>query len=216
MTDRQQQNVRYWNDFYDELESRGSHLQFRTSREEYYIKSEIERNCGVDYRMMVRKVIRPRPGEISVEFCIIGGTNARTFFDALMEQQAEIEEEFGESLEWREKGPRGDRRLRLTKADVNPDDETDWPNQHEWLATKLEKFNEVFRPRIMALNAGDWQPPEDIDTEEESFVEETEALQEQLIREFAETRDVLKSVVEEIRGVREDLRIVRTLLGDIV
>ena len=68
----------------------------------------------------------------------------------------------------------------------------------------------------MALNAGDWQPPEDIDTAEESFVEETEALQEQLIREFAETRDMLKSVVEEIRGVREDLKIVRKLLGEII
>ena len=107
---------------------------------------------------MVRQVIRLRPREISVEFCIIGGPNARTFFDALMEQQAEIEEEFeefGESLEWREKGPRGDRRLRLIKADVNPADETDWPNQHDWLATKLEKFNDVFRRRIVALNAGD-------------------------------------------------------------
>ena len=154
MTHRQQQNVRYWNDFCDELEARGSHLQFQISRKEYYIKSEIERNCGVNYRMMVRQVIKPRPGEISVEFCIIGGPNTRTFFDALMEQQAEIEEKFGESLEWREKGPRGDRRLRLIKADVNPADETDWPNQHEWLAIKLEKFNDVFRRRIVALNAG--------------------------------------------------------------
>lgn len=216
MTDRRRQNVRYWTDFCDELESRGSRLQFCTSRREYYIKSEIERNCGVDYRMMVRQVIKTIPGEISVEFCIIGGPNARTFFDALMEQQAEIEEEFGESLEWREKGPRGDRRLCLKKADVNPAAERDWPNQHEWLVTKLEKFNKVFRPRITALNAADCQPPEDIDTEEESFIEETEALQEQLTREFAETRDVLKSVVEEIRGVREDLKKVRTLLGDIV
>ena len=31
------------------------------------------------------------------------------------------------------------------------------------------------------------------------------ALQEQLTREFVETRDVIKSVVEEIRSVREDL-----------
>ena len=152
MTHRQQQNVRYWNGFSDELKSRGSHLQFQTPRTEYYIKSKIEKNCGVNYRMMVRQVIKPRPGEISVEFCIIRGPNARTFFDALMEQQAEIEEEFCESLEWREKGPRGDRRLRLIKADVNPADETDWPNQHEWLATKLEKFNDVFHRRIVALN----------------------------------------------------------------
>ena len=165
--------------------------------------------------MMVRKVIKPRHGELSVEFCM-KGTNAITFFHALMEQQAKIEEEFGESLEWQEKGPRGEQRLRLKKADVNPADERDWPNQHKWLATKLEKFNKVFRPRIMALNAGNLQPPEEINPEEESFVEETKALQEQLTREFAETRDVLKSVVEEIRGVREDLKRVRALLGDIV
>ena len=151
MTYRERQNVRYWNDFCDELNSRGSHLQFRTSRREYYIKSEIEENCGVKYRMMVRKVIRTIPGEISVEFCITGGPNARTFFDALMVQQAGIEEEFCELLEWRERGPRGDRRLRLIKADVDPADETDWSSQHEWLADKLERFNEVFRPRIMEL-----------------------------------------------------------------
>ena len=84
------------------------------------------------------------------------GSNAITFFDALMEQQAEIEEEFGESLKWWGEVHRGEQRLGIKKADVDPADETDWPNQHEWLATKLEKFNEVFRPRIMALNAADW------------------------------------------------------------
>jgi uncharacterized coiled-coil DUF342 family protein len=40
------------------------------------------------------------------------------------------------------------------------------------------------------------------------------ALQEQLTREFVETRDVIKSVVEEIRSVREDLKSVRRVLGE--
>ena len=56
----------------------------------------------------------------------------------------------------------------------------------------------------------------DMTTDITPMVEEMKALQEQLTCEFVETRDVLKSVVEEIRGVREDLKIVRTLLGDIV
>ena len=213
MTDREKQNVRYWNDFCDELKSRGSQFQFQfpTYREAHYIKFRIEKKCGV----MVRQVIKPKPGELSVVF-YIQGSNAITFFDALKEQQAEIEKEFGESLEWWGNIRSGEQRLGLIKVDVNPADETDWPNQHEWLATKLEKVNEVFRPRIVALDAGDWYPLEKINTEEESFVEEMKALQGQLTREFAETRDVLKSVVEEIRGVREDLKIVRTLLGDIV
>ena len=212
MTDREKQNVRYWNDFCDELESRGSHLQSQTCRKKCYIKFRIEKNCGV----MVRQVIEPKPGELSVVF-YMRGSNAKTFFHALKEQQAEIDKKFGESLEWEWRGNmrRGQQRLGLIKTDVNPADETDWPNQHEWLATKLEKFNEVFRPCIAAFNAGDWQPLEEVNTEEEAFVEEMKALREQLTHEFAETRDVLKSVVEEIRGVREDLKIVRTLLGGI-
>ena len=40
------------------------------------------------------------------------------------------------------------------------------------------------------------------------------ALQEQLTREIVETRDVIKSVVEEIRSVREDLKSVRRVLGE--
>ena len=33
-----------------------------------------------------------------------------------------------------------------------------WPNQHAWLASKLVKFNKVFRPRIMTLSAADYDP----------------------------------------------------------
>ena len=210
MTDREKQNVRYWNDFCDELKSRGSKFQFPTYREAHYIEFGIGERCGV----MVRQVIKPKPGEISIVF-YMRGSNAMTFFDALKEQQATIDQEFGESLQWWGEVHRGEQRLGLIKTDVNPADETDWQNQHKWLATKLEKFNKVFRPRIMALNAGDLQPPEEIDPGEEYFVEETKALQEQLTREFAETRDLLKSVVEEIQGVREDLKIVIRLIGGI-
>jgi hypothetical protein len=33
----------------------------------------------------------------------------------------------------------------------------DWPNQHEWLRTNLEKFHAVFAPRVKKLDAADWQ-----------------------------------------------------------
>ena len=73
---------------------------------------------------MVRQVIKPIPGELSVVF-YIGGPNAKTFFDALKEQQAKIDKEFGESLEWEWRGNirRGQQRLGLIKPDVKPADE---------------------------------------------------------------------------------------------
>jgi len=48
--------------------------------------------------------------------------------------------------------------ISLHKGDTDPGDEADWPNQHKWLACKLEKFDQVFCPRIRELNADDWQP----------------------------------------------------------
>ena len=48
------------------------------------------------------------------------------------------------------------------------------------------------------------------------IVEELKALREQLARESAETRDLLKSVIEEIRSVRGDLEVIRRLSGDII
>ena len=47
------------------------------------------------------------------------------------------------------------------------------------------------------------------------IVKEMKALQKQLTREFAETRDLPKSVIEEIRSVGGDLEVIRKLSGDI-
>ena len=86
------------------------------------------------------------------------GPNAEAHFNLLIVDQAEIEDEIGElgedeQLEWREES----NAVVLTKRNANPTDETDWPNQHAWLAEKLELFDKVFRQRIQALNAEDWQ-----------------------------------------------------------
>ena len=85
------------------------------------------------------------------------GQNAEAHFHLLNEQRENLESEFGVPLEWSEK----ERWVYLLKQDTDPTDETDWPNQHEWLASKLELFDKVFSPRIKVLNAADWEPPED-------------------------------------------------------
>ena len=95
----------------------------------------------------------------------MSGQDGPAHFHLLKRQSEEIVKELGETPKWR-KYPRPDRNLNivyLDKSNVDVPDETDWPNQHAWLASKLEKFNEVFRPRIMTLNAADWEPLEDED-----------------------------------------------------
>ena len=95
----------------------------------------------------------------------MGGSDAEAHFYLLKEKQQEIENEFGESLKWEERPTNKEKYISFSKSGTDPTDKTDWPNQHKWLATKIEKFNEVFRPRIKALNAADWEPPEYEDDE---------------------------------------------------
>ena len=80
-------------------------------------------------------------------------------FYILEKQRQEIEQEFCESLEWEKLPQRRDSRISLRKDIIDPTDESDWQNQHEWVISKLEKFhkkfNEVFLPRIQELNTSD-------------------------------------------------------------
>lgn len=83
----------------------------------------------------------------------IGGQNAMTHFHLLKQQQAEIEREFAEPLEWEERPQHASSRIFLRNTNTDPTDETDWCNQHEWLASKLELFDKVFGPRLKVLSA---------------------------------------------------------------
>lgn len=84
------------------------------------------------------------------------GNNAKAHYHLLKEQQKEMHNEFGETLEWYELPERESSRICLNKGDTDPLDEDDWFQQYEWFTAKLERFNQVFRERIRGLDAADW------------------------------------------------------------
>jgi hypothetical protein len=86
------------------------------------------------------------------------GTNAKAFFGLLGEHAGAIEKELGYPLSWEEL--QASSRIAVYLDDVDPDDETDWPRQHEWLAEHLNEFHRVFSPRIESLDPDDWQSEE--------------------------------------------------------
>jgi len=43
--------------------------------------------------------------------------------------------------------------------DLDPEDESDWPRQHQWLAERLNDFHRVFSQRVRALDL-ETQPDE--------------------------------------------------------
>ena len=99
--------------------------------------------------MRARQVIKSKYGPTAITVGIILKGRAQTYFHSLEEQKEEIKSQFGEPLEWFA-GYKTEKHVAL-RTEADPGDENDWPRQHEWLATKLEKLNEVFRPRIERL-----------------------------------------------------------------
>ena len=102
------------------------------------------------------------------------GENAEAYFYLLKEDKQNIEAAFGKKLEWEELPQRKFCAVSLHKGKTDPQDEDDWQNQHEWMASKLTKFDKVFRELLRELDPADWKPREDSEEVEELPKDEDE------------------------------------------
>ena len=147
MSEREKQSIRYWTQFSDHLRQRGSQLYPLAPMKSDY-KHYRDFQIGIP-NFAIRAVQRLKEG-IGAVF-IIKGRAATTYYNALMEQQAEIHSECGEPLSWY--AVESEKRIAFSKVDANPIDERDWQNQHQWLANKFETLDKVFRPRTESLKS---------------------------------------------------------------
>ena len=67
-----------------------------------------------------------------------------------------IEKEIGEKLEWSNAEGVKHCKLLIRRGSTDLDNREAWPEYIEWLTDRLERFHEVFQPRILALKL----PPE--------------------------------------------------------
>lgn len=100
-------------------------------------------------------MIRPKR-QIRSELYISGDT-AKAFFHLLQDQKEAIEQELGYPLEWEELPARRDCRVSAYLNDVDPENEQDWPRQHEWLAARLNEMHKGFANRVRMLDADAWR-----------------------------------------------------------
>ena len=89
----------------------------------------------------------------------LSGQNAKTFFHLLQRDKDAIEEELGCSLTWREMSKQCEIVSHLDNVD--PNDESDWPRQHAWMAGQFSAFSAAFAPRVARLN------PDELELSEE-------------------------------------------------
>jgi Domain of unknown function (DUF4268) len=99
--------------------------------------------------------INIRGKRISV-YMLISGPNAKPCYYLLHDEKEEIEKEFGEKLDWRERPGQVESHVWLVLEPADPSDRSDWPRQHAWLRDRLERFRAVFRPRVRQLDPAAW------------------------------------------------------------
>ncbi len=101
-----------------------------------------------------------KQNQIRAELYLRGG-NAKAFFGLLKQQKDPIEQELNYPLEWEELPAGKDCRIASYLDSVNPEEESDWLRQHEWLAKRLNDMHGVFSRRVKELNADDWRRDDD-------------------------------------------------------
>ena len=155
LSETEQQLKRYWTGLRDYIADNGTPVNFGTPRKSSFHTFGIGKTGFSLMAWLLRSTRR-----IGIRL-FMRGNNAEAHFHLLEEQQKEIHDEFGETIEWNELPDYTGCRISLYQADIDPLDENDWPQQYKWFTAKLERFDQVFRPRIRSLNAENWIPEDD-------------------------------------------------------
>ncbi len=81
----------------------------------------------------------------------VGGDWNKRLFDSLHEQSASVESESGEPLEWERLDDRRASRVSTVRSGSIDDADDPLDETRKWMAERLLKFREVFRPRLEEL-----------------------------------------------------------------
>ena len=140
---RQKRNEQYWAAFFEALPSDKLGLKIPSIYDSHYR----DLHMGIT-GCYIRVSQRVRPSGIAAAFVMKG--SAQDFLHSLIKQQTEIEKELGEKFGCHE-AIQGEKQIYVALKSCDVTGKTDWSDQHQWFAMKLEKLVEVFRPRIEKL-----------------------------------------------------------------
>jgi hypothetical protein len=87
--------------------------------------------------------------ELRVEL-VLFDNNSKVYFEQLESVKEEIENEIGGQLTWYNPPEKRMCRIHIRKS-TNLEDKDNWPEQHEWLLSKLQLFYKVFATRVKQL-----------------------------------------------------------------
>lgn len=93
-------------------------------------------------------------GGVRVEVSI-NGDDAENVFSLLLRDKTEIEQLLGHDLQWFQESGQTRRRIYKENSSIDIDKGAGTTSDYQWVALIIERFREVFRPRVEAILAKD-------------------------------------------------------------
>lgn len=152
LTETKQLQREYWAALREYMLENGSSVKPTKPLPQHWMNFAVGRS-----NFYMHSLANMKEGRIGLGLAMTG-LEAKPHFHLLLREREEIEEEFGEPLEWLELPERKESRVMLHDLEADPNDRNDWPAQHAWITEKLEKFDSVFRQRIKQLDASAFDP----------------------------------------------------------
>ena len=144
LSELQKIQKKYWEAFHRVLSTANGHVAGgRKPRSENWMSYSVGRS---GFSLLVSRNKQRQRLRASM---YLSDTNAKSFFALLQRDRDSIEQELGQNFVWREMRKECEIASYLDKVD--PNDESDWPRQHEWLASQINEMHRVFAPRIKRL-----------------------------------------------------------------
>ena len=150
-TDTQATYLEFWRDFARRMTEGGSSVRPQAPAPQHWMNFGVGRGG-----FMLGSILNSRENKIGVEL-VMNDQNAKPYFHLLHENREAIENELGFEMDWRELPEKISSKLRYLRSECDPLDRDRWGEYIEWMREHLETMNDVFRPKIRALNADEWE-----------------------------------------------------------
>lgn len=144
--DTQLMRLAYWEALHDVLNERQGPISgLRKPQPNNWMDYSVGR-AGFSCRVSISRFSR----DVQVSL-YLSNTHAPAHFEQLRAQRLQIEHDITEPLEWPDMEGKQHRRVFIALPVEDFADRTDWPRQHAWVADHLNRFHEVFAPRVRRL-----------------------------------------------------------------
>jgi hypothetical protein len=155
LTDTKELQLEYWRAFSKLASEKSNMIRPRKPRPQHWMNFAIGRS-----KFKLTAFANVRDQRIGVGLTLTG-SNAKPHFYLLEDEMEAIETEIGAKLDWREMLDKKSSRIYLIRYDTDPQNRSEWSEQHEWLLEKLEAFHMAFADRVKQLDATEYEPEDE-------------------------------------------------------